>query len=208
VSLPLFKERRYDFANLFPAHITSVAVITVLSFGLWKFLLLDSTGVEVVCLVLLSLLGMDTQPSDPEKLEAFKSDKDIEVVATRAVAFPDDDDRHHDEKHRPTGVELRREMTQEEIRLAAAGYDHLTKDKPAEDSKFGDVDITEHSLPIHEVESLLSTSFNWTDPAQSRGLTSAEAEARLLRDGPNALTPPKKKSALQKVGVYTCNLSI
>ncbi len=189
MSLPLFKERRYDFANLFPAHITSVAVITVLSFGLWKFLLLDSTGVEVVCLVLLSLLGMDTQPSDPEKLEAFKSDKDIEVVATRAVAFPDDDDR---------------QMTQEEIRLAAAGYDHLTKDKPAEDSKFGDVDITEHSLPIHEVESLLSTSFNWTDPAQSRGLTSAEAEARLQRDGPNALTPPKKKSALQKVGVYPC----
>ncbi|KAH8980852.1 aminophospholipid-transporting P-type ATPase [Lactarius hatsudake] len=90
-------------------------------------------------------------------------------------------------------------MTHEEIRLAAAGYDHLTKDKPsAEDTKFGDVDITEHSLPIHEVESSLSTSFNWTDPAQSRGLTTAEAEARLARDGPNALTPPKKKSAFQK----------
>ncbi|KAH9039417.1 aminophospholipid-transporting P-type ATPase [Lactarius hengduanensis] len=142
---------------------------------------------------------MDTQQSDPEKLEAFSPDKDIEVVTTRAVAFPDDDDRHHDEKLRPTGVELRREMTHEEIRLAAAGYDHLTKDKPsAEDTKFGDVDITEHSLPIHEVESLLSTSFNWTDPAQSRGLTTAEAEARLERDGPNALTPPKKKSAFQK----------
>ncbi|KAH9057078.1 aminophospholipid-transporting P-type ATPase [Lactarius deliciosus] len=90
-------------------------------------------------------------------------------------------------------------MTHEEIRLAAAGYDHLAKDKPsAEDTKFGDVDITEHSLPIHEVESSLSTSFNWTDPAQSRGLTAAEAEARLARDGPNALTPPKKKSAFQK----------
>ncbi|KAI9433924.1 aminophospholipid-transporting P-type ATPase [Lactarius indigo] len=143
---------------------------------------------------------MDTQQSDPEKLEVVSSDKDIEAVTTlRAVAFPDDDDRHHDEKLRPTGVELRREMTHEEIRLAAAGYDHLTKDKPnAEDSKFGDVDITEHSLPIHEVESSLSTSFNWADPAQSRGLTAAEAEARLARDGPNALTPPKKKSAFQK----------
>ncbi|KAH9171439.1 aminophospholipid-transporting P-type ATPase [Lactarius sanguifluus] len=142
---------------------------------------------------------MDTQQSDPEKLEAFNPDKDIEAVTTRAVAFPDDDDRHHNEKFRPTGVELRREMTHEEIRLAAAGYDHLTKDKPsAEDTKFGDVDITEHSLPIHEVESSLSTSFNWTDPTQSRGLTTAEAEARLARDGPNALTPPKKKSAFQK----------
>ena len=146
---------------------------------------------------------MDTQLSDPEK--GFKSDNYIEAVPnTRAVAFPDDDDRR-DEKLRPTGVELRREMTQEEIRLAAAGYDHLTKDKPtAEDTKFGDVDITEHSLPIHEVETLLSTSFNWADPAQSRGLTAADAEARLKQDGPNALTPPKKKSALQKVGVYMC----
>ena len=143
---------------------------------------------------------MDTQLADPEKV--LHSDKDIEVIPTnRAVAFPDDADRH-DEKIRPTGVELRREKTQEEIRLAAAGYDHLTKDKPSpEDTKFGDVDITEHSLPIHEVESLLATSFNWTDPAQSHGLTTAEAEERLKRDGPNALTPPKKKSALQKVGV-------
>ncbi len=143
---------------------------------------------------------MDAQLSDPEK--AFKSDKDIETVAVRAVAFPDNDGHDRDEKLRPTGVELRREMTQEDIRLAAAGYDHLTKDKPsAEDSKFGNVDITEHSRPIHEIEDLLSTSFNWSDPAQSQGLTTAEVEARLKRDGPNALTPPKRKSALQKVGV-------
>ena len=143
---------------------------------------------------------MDTQVSDPEKV--LQSDKDIEAVTTtRAVAFPDDADRH-DEKLRPTGVELRREKTQEEIRLAAAGYDHLNEKPSAEDTKFGDVDITEHSLPIHEVESLLSTSFNWNDPAQSRGLAAAEAEARLKRDGPNALTPPKKKSALEKVRVY------
>ena len=45
---------------------------------------------------------------------------------------------------------------------------------------------------------------NWTDPAQSRGLTAADAEERLKRDGPNALTPPKK-SALQKVGVNMPN---
>jgi sodium/potassium-transporting ATPase subunit alpha len=150
---------------------------------------------------------MDTQLSDPEKI--LQSDKDIETVPTnRAVAFPDDAVRH-DEKIRPTGVELRREKTQEEIRLAAAGYDHLAKDQQgAEDTKFGDVDITEHSLPIHEVESLLSTSFNWTDPAQSRGLTTADAEERLKRDGPNALTPPKKKSAFQKVGVNMCTVDL
>jgi sodium/potassium-transporting ATPase subunit alpha len=98
---------------------------------------------------------------------------------------------------------MRRQLTQEEARLAAAGYEHLTKEKTGpENVKFGDVDITEHSLPIHEVEGLLNTSFNWTDPAQSRGLSAVEAEARLQRDGPNALTPPKKKSALQMVCVH------
>lgn len=141
---------------------------------------------------------MDTHSSDPEKSPNL--DKDIEAVPVRAVAFPDDEPHPRDEKQRPLGVEMRREMTEEDARLAAAGYEHLTKEKSGtENVKFGDVDITEHSLPIHEIEVLLHTSFNWSDPAQSSGLTSAEAEARLERDGPNALTPPKKKSALQKV---------
>ena len=95
---------------------------------------------------------------------------------------------------------MKRQLTQEDIRLAAAGYEHLAKVKSGEEgTKFGDVDITEHSRPIHEIEGLLQTSFNFVDPAQSRGLTVDDAEARLKRDGPNALTPPKKKSALQKV---------
>ena len=141
---------------------------------------------------------MDTHSSDPENSPNL--DKDIEAVPVRTVAFPDDEHHPRDEKQRPAGVEMRRQMTQEDARLAAAGYEHLTKEKTGpEDTKFGDVDITEHSLPIHEVEGLLRTSFNWSDPAQSSGLTVAEAEARLKLDGPNALTPPKKKSALQKV---------
>jgi len=141
---------------------------------------------------------MDTHSSDPENSPNL--DKDIEAVPVRTVAFPDDEHHPRDEKQRPAGVEMRRQMTQEDARLAAAGYEHLTKEKTGpENTKFGDVDITEHSLPIHEVEGLLRSSFNWNDPAQSSGLTVAEAEERLKRDGPNALTPPKKKSALQKV---------
>ena len=141
---------------------------------------------------------MDTHSSDPEKTPNI--DRDIEAVPVRTVAFPDDERHPRDEKQRPLGVEMRREMTAEDARLAAAGYEHLTKEKTGPEAvKFGDVDITEHSLPIHEIELLLLTSFNWTDPAQSSGLTTAESEARLKRDGPNALTPPKKKSALQKV---------
>jgi sodium/potassium-transporting ATPase subunit alpha len=148
---------------------------------------------------------MDGQSSDPEKSPL--PDKDIEAVPARTVAFPTDDILPSDEKQRPPGVEMRRHMTQEDIRLAAAGYEHLEKDKSGEGhSKFGDVDITEHSLPIHEIEGLLKTSFNWVDPAQSRGLSAADAEARLQRDGPNALTPPKKKSALQKVSIHTRNV--
>jgi len=135
--------------------------------------------------------------SDPEK-SSPNPDKDIEAITTRAVAFPGEDELRRDEKQRPPGVEMKRQLTQEDIRLAEAGYEHLTKEKQ-ENTKFGDVDITEHSLPIQDVESSLGTSFSWTDPAQSRGLTASEAESRLQRDGPNALTPPKKKSALQKV---------
>ena len=147
---------------------------------------------------------MDTQPSDPEKTTPIPA-RDIETVAVRTVAFPGDD-RPRDEKQRPTGVEMKRELTQEGIRLAAAGYEHLEKDKSGEGgTKFGDVDITEHSRPIHEIEALLQTSFNFLDPAQSRGLTADDAEARLKRDGPNALTPPKKKSALQKVRMRARN---
>jgi sodium/potassium-transporting ATPase subunit alpha len=150
---------------------------------------------------------MDGQPSDLEKSPL--PDKDIEAVAIRAVAFPENDILPSDEKQRPAGVEMRRHMTQEEIRLAAAGYEHLEKDKSGESRpKFGDVDITEHSLPIHEIEGLLKTSFSWVDPGQSRGLSATEAEARLQRDGPNALTPPKKKSALQKVSIHTRKVSI
>jgi Cation transporter/ATPase, N-terminus len=159
------------------------------------------TAAESCLSILISLPSMDTQPSDPEKSPRVHND--IEEIAVRGVTFPGDDDHHRDEKSRPTGVEMKRQMTQEEIHLAAAGYEHLTKDKPVDgNTKFGDVDITEHSRPIEEVESILGTSFNWADPAQSSGLSTAEAEERLKRDGPNALTPPKKKSALQKVCIH------
>jgi sodium/potassium-transporting ATPase subunit alpha len=142
---------------------------------------------------------MDPHSSDPEKSPNL--DKDIESLPVRAVAFPEDDPHPRDEKQRPPGVEMQRQLTQEDIRLAAAGYEHLTKAPEA--VKFGDVDITEHALPIADLEILLHTSFNWADPAQSRGLSAAEAEERLQRDGPNALTPPKKKSAFQKVCMHS-----
>lgn len=105
-------------------------------------------------------------------------------------------------RHRPGhGVEMKREMTQEDKDLAAAGYDHLNKPKPgvADTHELENVDITEHKLPFAELEAVLQTNFEWKDPAASQGLTEEEAKARLARDGKNILTPPKKKSALRKV---------
>ena len=46
-------------------------------------------------------------------------------------------------------------------------------------------DITEHSLSWEELEKAMMTNF-------SSGLSSEEAASRLLKNGPNALTPPKK----------------
>ena len=46
-------------------------------------------------------------------------------------------------------------------------------------------DIEAHKYSLSDVESILRTNL-------SKGLTSADASARLLRDGPNMLTPPKQ----------------
>ncbi|KDQ10530.1 hypothetical protein BOTBODRAFT_58067 [Botryobasidium botryosum FD-172 SS1] len=120
---------------------------------------------------------------------------DIDVVrAGPTVAFP-----HNASKHQH-GVELRREITKEDKELAQAGYDHLDTSKKAakERSALDNVEITEHQLTVFELESQLRTSLNAKDPASSRGLAPDEVEARLKTDGPNVLTPPKKKSAFEK----------
>jgi sodium/potassium-transporting ATPase subunit alpha len=46
-------------------------------------------------------------------------------------------------------------------------------------------DITEHKLPVEELATLLKVDFQ-------TGLTEVDAEARLLANGPNSLTPPKR----------------
>ncbi|KAI9002514.1 hypothetical protein DFJ74DRAFT_695887 [Hyaloraphidium curvatum] len=55
------------------------------------------------------------------------------------------------------------------------------------------LDITEHLMTPEEVAAKYSTAINLTTPAQSPGLTTAEATKRLVEYGPNALTPPKKR---------------
>lgn len=144
---------------------------------------------------------MDSNDVTTEKLPqpVEPTSNEEETQAIRAVAFPDDSDIHEDRRVRPKGAEMKREMTQEDRDLAAAGYEHLEEKKAKEKAEFDSVDIQEHRLTFEGLERAHNTVFDTKDPAQSAGLTSEDAKARLARDGQNIITPPKKKSALRKV---------
>jgi Cation transporter/ATPase, N-terminus. len=101
---------------------------------------------------------------------------------------------------------MKKTMTQEDRDLAAAGYEHLEEQKAkkgAGAAEFDNVDIEEHHLPISGYTEALQTSIDTKDAANSSGLTSEEAKARLERFGQNVLTPPPKKSALRKVDLIS-----
>ncbi|KAI0081422.1 aminophospholipid-transporting P-type ATPase [Panus rudis PR-1116 ss-1] len=97
---------------------------------------------------------------------------------------------------------MKREITKEDKELAAAGYEHLEeqkhKGKVEGKDDLENVDIQEHRMSLHDLSQTLGTEIDSKDPGQSYGLTSDDAKTRLLKDGPNILTPPKKKSALRK----------
>lgn len=132
---------------------------------------------------------------------------DEEVHATRAIAFPDEHAEIHEEKThhghlRPKGVEMKREMTKEDKELAAAGYEHLEEHKAKGekgDAGFDNVDIQEHRYTFDQLIDAVDANVDTKDPGNSFGLSVDDAKARLARDGPNVLTPPKKKSAFRKV---------
>jgi hypothetical protein len=139
-----------------------------------------------------------TAPADGEKRIAFQAPAGAhEHAASPGIA---------EERRRGTGLEMRRELTIEDKALAEAGYEHLA---PAPDApgKAGakkdvkDVDLNEHSYSFAVLGEKLDTSIDTKDSGASYGLTKEEAEARLKRDGPNQLTPPKKKSAFRVVSV-------
>ncbi|KAJ7063657.1 aminophospholipid-transporting P-type ATPase [Mycena amicta] len=138
---------------------------------------------------------MDSAPDIASAPTATSLPNEDDNVATRAVAFHDE--QEIEEKIRPKGVELGHTLTQEDKELAAAGYDHLDKKKKAEDDK-AHVDIIEHNIPLSDLGDKLSTSIDIKAPGSSYGLTADEAAARLKRDGPNILTPPKKRSPLRQ----------
>ena len=75
---------------------------------------------------------MDSEKGQTDVSDVPVLPADEEVTGTRVVAFPDDHGDIREEKiqHlRPRGVEMKREMTKEDIELAAAGYEHLDEHK-------------------------------------------------------------------------------
>ncbi|TBU55204.1 aminophospholipid-transporting P-type ATPase [Dichomitus squalens] len=147
---------------------------------------------------------------DSDNVEKLRQDEEA-AIATRAVVFPDEDLDIQEKPHhglRPKGVEMKRELTKEDKELANAGYDEIDQQKAqaAGDGKLDNVDVHEHTLSFKDLQEELDTSFDAKDPGSSPGLTSNEAKARLSRDGPNILTPPKKKSALRKY--YDCLMTM
>ncbi|ORY46883.1 P-type cation-transporting ATPase [Rhizoclosmatium globosum] len=58
------------------------------------------------------------------------------------------------------------------------------------------LDIDEHMLTFEQLQDRHKTSFESSKPQTSKGLTDAEAKKRLEENGPNILSPPKKKSPI------------
>lgn len=139
----------------------------------------------------------------------------VELTRNPTIVFDSGPDQLEiEEKPRPTAIrsgnknlEMRREVTQEDKELSRANYDHLEREKShdGDGNTVNQADIREHRHTAERLLKILDTDFDIKAPASSFGLTSEEAAARLARNGPNVLTPPKKKSAFQKASEKKSN---
>ncbi|KAL1925494.1 uncharacterized protein VTP21DRAFT_377 [Calcarisporiella thermophila] len=74
----------------------------------------------------------------------------------------------------------------------------FNKSKKKGKKEIEQVNIDEHLLSPEDCAKRYSTSINPTKPAESRGLDPYHATRLLKENGPNQLTPPKKKHAIVK----------
>ncbi|KAI8868535.1 P-type cation exchange, alpha subunit of ATPase [Ramicandelaber brevisporus] len=74
-----------------------------------------------------------------------------------------------------------------------AGTTTPQQPQAAKGAKAKSLDITEHLLSVNEVSAKFGTQVDTKRPAESGGLTPAVAAERLAANGPNVLTPPKRK---------------
>eukprot|EP00842_Homolaphlyctis_polyrhiza_P003646 jgi/Hompol1/4282/HPOL_007105-RA len=55
------------------------------------------------------------------------------------------------------------------------------------------VDLDEHLISIEDIQARYGVKLDTTKPVNSQGLSAAEAAKRLAENGPNQLSPPKKR---------------
>ncbi|KAI9099834.1 hypothetical protein DFS34DRAFT_648779 [Phlyctochytrium arcticum] len=77
---------------------------------------------------------------------------------------------------------------------ASQKKDHAADEKKAEKS----LDISEHMLTIEQVEKKYNVKVSIDKPSQSPGLSSEDAARRLVEQGPNQLSPPKRRHPFLK----------
>ncbi|KDE09553.1 hypothetical protein, variant [Microbotryum lychnidis-dioicae p1A1 Lamole] len=148
----------------------------------------------------------DEKASTPARRLSTSSTADLELkkegVHTTGVTFPDTPLKRIQTLPRTNTLGIRRELTlnreltQEVKDRAAAGYQDANEKTKESASQF--IEIVDHHLTVAEVAKKFDTSFDVENPANSKGLTSAVAAERLRTNGPNALTPPVRKSGLRK----------
>ncbi|SCZ89305.1 BZ3500_MvSof-1268-A1-R1_Chr1-1g01094 [Microbotryum saponariae] len=148
----------------------------------------------------------DEKASTPARRLSTSSTADSELkkegVHTTGVTFPDTPLKRIPTLPRTNTLGIRRELTlnreltQEVKDRAAAGYQDANEKTKESASQF--IEIVDHHLTVAEVAKKFDTTFDVKNPANSKGLTSAVAAERLQTNGPNALTPPARKSGLRK----------
>ncbi|KAJ2391701.1 hypothetical protein GGI05_002872, partial [Coemansia sp. RSA 2603] len=88
----------------------------------------------------------------------------------------------------------------------ATSVETAIEEKGKLEEKVKSVDITEHLMSIDEVCAKYSVKVNPERPQDSPGLGEQQAAELLLRNGPNTLTPPKKKSGFHKFMICLSSL--
>eukprot|EP00444_Apocalathium_aciculiferum_P050192 CAMPEP_0183508008 /NCGR_PEP_ID=MMETSP0371-20130417/8551_1 /TAXON_ID=268820 /ORGANISM="Peridinium aciculiferum, Strain PAER-2" /LENGTH=1113 /DNA_ID=CAMNT_0025704305 /DNA_START=68 /DNA_END=3409 /DNA_ORIENTATION=+ len=67
-------------------------------------------------------------------------------------------------------------------------------------------EATEHKMSLEELKAKFETAIDLQNPKESKGLSEQEAKNRFLRDGPNAMTPPKQTPEIVKFLMQFTNM--
>ena len=97
---------------------------------------------------------------------------------------------------------------------APADQDAAARRQPSHRRKKGEedeeedtgYDVTEHKLSLSALKTALNTNIDTENPAMSHGLSSRAAREILAKDGPNRLSPPRRKPEWLKFLLHLTNM--